>query len=148
MDCRLTDAFADPVGAGHERYCTETLYRLPTALPPTNRPSPLLPWVRSRCCSVEQSPSVHSTYSPSSPPKARSLPCPVSVTGASRRSCGPPRQPPSVNQSVVPTPASLCAQIRPRWRRQMRWATASPIPTPGNSLSLCIRWNGANSLSA
>src|SRR5581483_1210549 len=48
----------------------------------------------------------------------------------------------------APLPFSACAQMRPPWRWTMRCTVASPIPLPGNSASVCRRWNGENSAAA
>ena len=50
-----------------------------------------------------------------------------------------------VKQIVAPDPTAPSAQIRPPWRRTMRWTMARPMPEPGKSRSECSRWNGANS---
>jgi len=44
--------------------------------------------------------------------------------------------------------AAPSAQMRPPWRSIIRCTVASPIPVPGNSDSVCRRWNGLNSLLA
>src|SRR5690606_29179443 len=48
---------------------------------------------------------------------------------------------------IVSCPGELCAHTRPPCRTTTRFTIASPTPVPGNSCSLCRRWNTPNSLS-
>eukprot|EP01032_Pedospumella_encystans_P026051 gene26051-29426_t len=46
------------------------------------------------------------------------------------------------------TARSLQAVMLPPWRSTMRRTVARPMPVPSNSLAMCRRWNGWNSLAA
>jgi hypothetical protein len=55
---------------------------------------------------------------------------------------------PSEKKIVAPLPTTPIAQARPPWRSAIRATVASPMPVPGNSLSVWRRWKGANKRAA